>query len=314
MSRGCPPRHLRVVSSRQTGATITLTGRGATHVRDIPGPAGAPVVLLLHGWTATADLNWASSFDALSKHYRVIALDHRGHGRGIRSSNPFTLEACADDAAALLRHLGIPNATVVGYSMGGPIAQLLWQRHPALVSGLVLCATSDHFVDAAWERLLFTLAPVCARLSRLFPLDAPIRAAQRLRRLPGRDGAYMALAAEALMSHHWPAIVEGAVALGRFDSRPWLGEVDVPTAAVLTTRDRVVPTARQRAMGASVRGASIYEVSAGHDVCINGAALFVPQLLRACSDVTTSVNETQTSRRRHFTHGFGSEVGVERCA
>src|SRR5687767_5766180 len=119
------------------GAVIALPNRGATYVRDLPGPEGAPVLLLLHGWTATADLNWLPSFRTLSQDFRVVALDHRGHGRGIRSTDAFTLEDCADDAAALLRHLGVGSAIVVGYSMGGPIAQLLWRRHPDLVAALV---------------------------------------------------------------------------------------------------------------------------------------------------------------------------------
>ena len=55
----------------------------------------------------------------------------------------FRLADCADDAAALLDVLGIDQAIVVGYSMGGPIAQLLWHRHPEKVAGLVLCATSE---------------------------------------------------------------------------------------------------------------------------------------------------------------------------
>ena len=50
---------------------------------------------------------------------------------------PFRLEDCADDIAALLAALGVDRCIAVGYSMGGPIAQLLWQRHPHLVDGLV---------------------------------------------------------------------------------------------------------------------------------------------------------------------------------
>jgi 3-oxoadipate enol-lactonase len=46
------------------------------------GPVGAPTLILLHGWTATADLNFFMCYRALSEHFRVIAIDHRGHGRG----------------------------------------------------------------------------------------------------------------------------------------------------------------------------------------------------------------------------------------
>ena len=103
-----------------------MPGRGTTFVRELPGPsADAPTLLLLHGWTATADLNWFSVYEALGRHYRIVALDHRGHGRGIRSRKPFRLADCADDAAALVRELGLGSVIPVGYSMGGPIALLI---------------------------------------------------------------------------------------------------------------------------------------------------------------------------------------------
>ena len=65
---------------------LELPGRGELFVRDIPGPdPQAPALLLLHGLGATARLNFGPSFRPLSRHFRVIALDHRGHGRGLIS-------------------------------------------------------------------------------------------------------------------------------------------------------------------------------------------------------------------------------------
>src|SRR5947207_6915959 len=88
------------------GRAVELPGRGVTWIHEAPGPAGAPVLLLLHGLGATAVLNWHATFDALSRRYRVIALDHCGHGRGRRSCGRFRLADCADDAAALMEVLG----------------------------------------------------------------------------------------------------------------------------------------------------------------------------------------------------------------
>ena len=87
-------RH-RIVLPR--GREVELDGRGRTFVRIIEPPPGAPTLLLLHGWTATADLNWFTSYEALGRHYGVVALDHRGHGRGIRSgsSSPEIRRTCA---------------------------------------------------------------------------------------------------------------------------------------------------------------------------------------------------------------------------
>ena len=140
------------------GRFVELPSRGRTFVREQPGPAGAPTVVLLHGWTATAALNWLPSFGPLADHFRVVALDHRGHGRGLRAAVPFRLEDCADDVAALLRELRIGSCVAAGYSMGGPIAQLLWRRHPDVVAGLVLCATSATFHGTARESALSAMA------------------------------------------------------------------------------------------------------------------------------------------------------------
>ncbi len=124
------------------GAAMELPGRGTTFVRTMDGPPGAATVLLLHGWTATADLNWFACYHPLAEHYRVVALDHRGHGRGIRTKKGFRLEDCADDAMAVCDVLGLEHVIPIGYSMGGPVAQLVWRRHRERVQGLVLCATS----------------------------------------------------------------------------------------------------------------------------------------------------------------------------
>jgi 3-oxoadipate enol-lactonase len=280
-------RGLRPVPRASTSGsrTVDLPNRGLTYIRDVAGPPGAPVALLLHGWTGTADLNWSSSFDALARHFRVIALDQRGHGRGVRAPGPFTLEACADDAAALLRVLGVREAVVVGYSMGGSVAQLMWRRHPSVVAGLVLCATSDHFSASRWEGLLFSLAPLGAAVTRYLDVGPAVRAVG-LRRQRSADPAPLArLAAEALARHDWHAVLEAVGAIGRFDSRRWVGAVDVPTAVVVTTNDHVVPPRRQRAMGASVAGASIHEVCADHDACLHRPDLFVPALVRACREL-----------------------------
>src|SRR5436190_4969189 len=131
------PSGWRVVDVPERGTTYAYVGPSPT--------ASAETVVLLHGWTATGASNWAATIAALEERYRVVALDHRGHGRGIRGTDPFSLEDCADDVVALLDGLGVRSAIFVGYSMGGPIAQLIWRRHRSRVSGLILLATAADF-------------------------------------------------------------------------------------------------------------------------------------------------------------------------
>ena len=128
-----------------TDRELFLPGRGRISIREIKGPPGAPTVALLHGLAATGHLNWVTALRALGERFNVLVVDHRGHGRGIRTPH-FRLVDCADDVIAVADELGIDSLLAVGYSMGGPIAKLCWSRHPDRVQGLVLCATARHFL------------------------------------------------------------------------------------------------------------------------------------------------------------------------
>ena len=101
---------------------VELPGRGVTRVWECTGPRGAETLMLIHGVTFTAELNWGKIFAPLSRHFRVVAIDLRGHGDGISVGSRFRLEDCADDVAALAQVLGIGRFIAVGYSMGGMVA------------------------------------------------------------------------------------------------------------------------------------------------------------------------------------------------
>lgn len=266
------------------GREVELPGRGTTFVREVAGPPGAPALLLLHGWTATADLNFFRCYEPLGRHYRVIALDHRGHGRGIRSRRTFKLEDCADDAAALAEVLGLDHVTAVGYSMGGPVAQLLWKRHRSLVAGLVLCATARNFSSTREERWAFLGLAGLAAAARL----APPPAREWLSQQYLQRRTYEEWARDEVSRHDWAAILAAGRAIGSFSSREWIGQVDVPTSVVLTTNDNVVPIRRQLRLAESIPGAGSFRVSGDHDVVVTQPDLFVPALLAACERATAT--------------------------
>jgi 3-oxoadipate enol-lactonase len=279
------------------GRHFELPGRGTTFLRELPGPPGAPTLLLLHGWTASSDLNWYASYDALGRQFRVVAMDHRGHGRGIRSRRPFRLSDCADDAAALVEELELGPVIVVGYSMGGPVAQLLWRRHPQLVAGLVLCATSRTFSSLPRERVRFAAIGGAAVGTRLIPRSVTAGAIARIFDARRTAGPTEGWAADELRRNDWTAILEAGRSLGRFDSREWIGEVDVPTAVVTVMNDQLVAPRRQVALGRSIPGATLHPVQGDHAVCVTNPRRFLPVLLEACTGVTARVAATPTSGR-----------------
>ncbi len=273
------------------GRAIELPGRGTTFIRELSGPAEAanrPTLLLLHGWTATADLNWFRCYEALGRSHRVVALDQRGHGRGVRSRRVFRLEDCADDAAALAAELGLSDLIPVGYSMGGAVAQLLWRRHRELVRGMVLCATSRNFGRGLSDQALFASMLGLSGLVRLTPGATHRRFVDDLLRESVAESPYGDwIIAEVSRNDH-ATVLQAGWALGRFNSAPWIGDVDVPAAVVVTTRDGLVSPYRQLKLARAIPRSSIYPVAADHGACIVDADTFVPALLDACDETTAA--------------------------
>jgi pimeloyl-ACP methyl ester carboxylesterase len=239
---------------------------GEVLVREIEGDPGEPTILLLHGWTLTADVNWFTVYDTIARHGRVLAIDQRGHGRGLRSEEPFTLERAADDAAALLRHLDASPAIVVGYSMGGSVGLVQACRHKETVAGLVLQSTGLQWRASLRERVLWAGM-------------ASVEYGLRFGTPRGLTERYLRMAADQRpdLKPHLPwlkgevrrgdpsSIAAASRALSAFDARPFTGEIDVPTVVVVSKEDRLIRCRRQHELAKAIRGAEVIEVDAAHN-------------------------------------------------
>jgi pimeloyl-ACP methyl ester carboxylesterase len=141
--------------------------------------SGRPLVLL-HGAYMTVDAMW-SILPGLAETRQVIAAEMQAHGRTADIDRPITYEGMADDVAALLRHLGIDEADVFGFSMGGGVALQLAIRHPGLVRRLVVASasyTSDGMQPELHEMIptitpeMFAGSPMEAAYQELAPNPA----------------------------------------------------------------------------------------------------------------------------------------------
>jgi pimeloyl-ACP methyl ester carboxylesterase len=262
--------------------TLTVPGHGELFLRDGgDGDSSRPAVMLLHGWMVDADLNWCGAYaDLAAAGYRVLAIDHRGHGRGLRQLGDFRLADCAADAAVALEQLGVAPALVVGYSMGGAIAQLMARDHPDVVAGLVLSGTAQHWQDPRTRRAFKALGLLGLMLS-MAP-RATWSAGFRRAGLP--ESADTAWALSEMTRHSARDIVEAGRELGRFDSRPWLQPLPIPTAVVLTTRDELVAPAKQRQLAAALN-APLFEAPISHLQITTSSETYNPVLLRALEAV-----------------------------
>ena len=276
------------------GRMVELPGRGSTYVTDTPGPdPDAPTIVLLHALGCTGLLTWFPAIEPLSRRFRVVTLDLRWHGRGIHDGD-FSLVECADDVGALIEVLELEEVLVAGYSMGSIVAQRVWRQHAPKISGLVLCATTDRFQMNLGERVFFTSMGTAMlglrTVSRSRTAVHASRAAATALDLEPRDIEEWALA-ELRSTSPW-AVAQAIAVLGRHHSRPWLGQIDVPTAVVVNRNDRVIAPARQLAVARSIPGATIHDIDTGHAACVLETETFVPAFVEAAATVN--------ARRRDF--------------
>jgi pimeloyl-ACP methyl ester carboxylesterase len=248
------------------GRIVYIPGRGETMVREAPGPGGGPAVVLLHGWTLSADLNWFTGvYEVATRHGHMVAPDIRGHGRGLRSEEPFTLQAAADDVAGLLRELGLGPAVLVGYSMGSSIALLMAHTNPDVVAGLVLASSGLQWRASLYERALWG---ALAGVEYVLRFGAPEGITDRYLRHAVHQspdlGPYRSwLKAEARRGDASDIAAAGRQ-LANYDAGALAEGVDVPTVVVVTRHDLLIRAHKQRQL-AKVIGARTVEVDGAHN-------------------------------------------------
>ncbi|GAB2772929.1 hypothetical protein GCM10027020_27750 [Nocardioides salsibiostraticola] len=275
------------VQATHRGRMMTLEGRGSTYVVDVPGPTpDAPVAVLLHALGVTAHLSWFAAISELSQTHRVVTFDQRWHGRGIRSDR-FRFADCADDAVAVMDALDIDQAVIAGYSMGGAIAQLVWRRHPERVAALVLCSTARNYRGKLGEKAFFPVLGAASHPLAGYSLSRVERVARQLPEIPAADlSSFSAWGRNELRSTSKWLLPEVLGELGRFDSSAWIGEVDVPTAVVVTVRDRTIPARRQFRLAEAIPHAALRSSRGGHTSLFLDAKRWVPLFVDAVATVT----------------------------
>jgi pimeloyl-ACP methyl ester carboxylesterase len=165
-----------LVSAQQTPTTGYAPVNGLKMYYEVHG-SGEPVVLL-HGAYMTIPSNWTGWIAELSKTRKVIAVEMQGHGRTADIKRELSFEYLADDVAALLDHLKIPSADLIGFSMGGGVAMQCAIRHPEKVRKVVSISAvfrHDGWVKEAVDALpkltaeAFKGSPIEAEYKKLSP-------------------------------------------------------------------------------------------------------------------------------------------------
>jgi len=218
-------------------------------------------ILFIHAFPLHSAL-WNHQIAAFSPQHRVIVPDLRGLGATARGSGAASLDQHADDLAALLGHLGIEQATVVGLSMGGYISFALWRRHRDRIAALILADTragadteegkqgreknaklvEEHGPSAIADQML----------PKLLSPNAPAALRDEVRGIiESNDRAGIAAALRAMAA--------------RPDSTALLATIDVPTLALVGAEDALTPPSEAEIMFNAIPGCRIAQLpGAGH--------------------------------------------------
>jgi pimeloyl-ACP methyl ester carboxylesterase len=233
-------------------------------VREAGPQTGRPLVLI-HGWGFDGEMNFFSIIPPLAERFRIVAPDHRNHGKSDRIRGRFEIEDLAREAVGVIDALGYDEFDLFGFSMGGMAAQVMARDHPGRVGRLILAGTAAHPVDrfrpVVW--LAFRVARAVARCSKKEMVAFTYRFLVSHRIV---ESSYERWMWAALLNRDPSLFYESSSAAWRFDSRAWVGDIQVPTLVIIPSEDRVVPVSEQRDLAERIGAERVVLIEgAGHE-------------------------------------------------
>lgn len=225
----------------------------------VEGPSGAPVLALSNSLGSTLEM-WDPQVAELSRDFRVVRWDLRGHGRSPVPPGPYTIEDLGSDLLGLLDRLGVERVHLCGLSIGGLLSMWVAAHAPGRVERLVLCCTSARFgTPEPWfERAALARAGGMPQIADLvigrwftpgFAQEHP-EVVTRMR---------------AMLAATPPEGYAGCCeAVATADLRPDLASISAPTLVVAGARDPSVPAEEVEALAASIRRCRTVRVDAAH--------------------------------------------------
>lgn len=230
-------------------------------VREAGPVDGAPLVLI-HGWGDHSLVLFSKVIPLLAKRYRVIAIDSRNNGKSDTVRGEYEIATIADEVAGILDQLGVSHASIFGYSMGGMVTQALAQRHPNKVDAMILSGTGA--AGPATDPPLSILARIGGVFARAGERVSRTEVSWLRTRYLLRVGAIEPEHALWFYTEHrnrdadsyWQA----GAALSRFDSRDWVGRLDVPSLVIIMCDDQLWPSSFQYDLASRLKSPVVVEV------------------------------------------------------
>lgn len=223
------------------------------------GPEDAPCVILSNSLGTRFDM-WEPQMPALTRHFRVLRYDTRGHGESGVTPGPYSIEQLGRDVIALMDHLDIQRAHFCGLSMGGMIGMWLGVHHPERLNRLVLCNTAakigpPELWNARIEKVkaegVASIAP--AVIDRWFTKGYQLKE-------PEKVASLQRMLAETSAEGY----AANCAAVRDMDQRAAVAEIAVPTLVIVGTQDQATPPEDGRLVAERIPGACYVEFDAAH--------------------------------------------------
>ena len=220
---------------------------------------------------------WYRQMPALAQHFQVIAFDNRGAGRSDKPAMEYSIRLFADDTAGLMDALGLPGAHILGYSMGGYIAQELALNYPAKVKNLILASTGcggDRMVPMSLARLEKFTANAGLKPAEILRKDMDIYFSDEyVEQFPEKIKEFI----EISLRHYQPAdaFLRQFDACLRHDTVNRLNRLSVPTLIMTGDDDPLVPPENSHILRELIPGAELFVFPGGrHCIVIEKADPF----------------------------------------
>jgi pimeloyl-ACP methyl ester carboxylesterase len=231
---------------------------------------------------------WANQISAFSQKYRVIVFDNRGVGQSESPKISYSTEMMADDTVELLKFLNIKNAHILGFSMGGAIAQQIALKYPEIVKSLILVTTAARFPAKAqyltklWLKMSEEKVPVETRLQEIclwvFTDDFFV------------DEARVTAAVDLGLNHPHPQTTQGfagqIAALLQHDTRDNLDRISAPTLVLIGKDEIFIPLNFSEELAANIPNAElVISEKGGHNYWMEFPEIFNRAVMQFLAEV-----------------------------
>lgn len=238
--------------------TITLSDGCRLNIR-FDGNAAAPVLLLSHSLGVGLDM-WAPQVGPLSRHFRVLRYDSRGHGASDTTPGPYSMERLGRDVVELIDRLGLDHIHFAGLSMGGMVGQWLGANAPERLSRLVLCSTAAHMPPAStWDARI-----ALVRSQGMAAIVDGVMERWFTARFRQDHADAVAPVAAMLQTTGVDGYTACCAAVRDMDQRALLPAITVPTLVIAGTQDKSTPVENAKEMAAAIPGCKLVELEAAH--------------------------------------------------